>query len=259
MSRHSALVAAREWVRQNLGRYRSFEAQLRAAFEAGAAWSADELGSHYLASDIAETKRQAREWSTAVSGSAHTSEALATTFVIGVNYWRDQVTPERSQKKHRRLPTEGETRSTRSVGVKSPSTRTAAARASQVRRAAAREQASQEAPSSRRSIPTLVDSLRQREAIEPCAPFMHRVKELRYTRGVQASIPQKDLVSAFSRYRDCDWGDVPRRDIKRNNRATRQAGYDSILGSYTSKNGLVFWIETDRDFKATTFYLPDER
>lgn len=108
------LAAAREWVRLNLGRHRSFAGQLGAAFEAGVAWSAQELGSRYLKPEQAEASRLARDLSALLELTApRTVQTLETAFVIGSNYWRDRVTPQRSQKERRRLPTDGETRASK--------------------------------------------------------------------------------------------------------------------------------------------------
>ena len=68
------------------------------------------------------------------------------------------------------------------------------------------------------------------------------------TPGVLAKISGYDIMKALRRHVYGDWGDLDYED-KAENR---------ILSSYTSSNGIKFWVITEADRSATTVMLPEE-
>lgn len=75
------------------------------------------------------------------------------------------------------------------------------------------------------------------------------------TPGV-AKLDRLDIQKALGRHASGDWGDLCRDDWKLNNSALTQE--DRILSSYTTREGVKFWIITECDRSATTVLLPDE-
>jgi len=71
-----------------------------------------------------------------------------------------------------------------------------------------------------------------------------------------AKLDRLDVQKALGRHASGDWGDLCRDDWKLNNSALTQE--DRILSSYTTREGVKFWIITECDRSATTVLLPDE-
>ena len=76
------------------------------------------------------------------------------------------------------------------------------------------------------------------------------------TRGAADTLHQKDVLDAFARHIDGDWGDVCEQDWNANQDAL-EFGM-RILSSYVDRNNTKFWIITEADRSATTILLPDE-
>jgi hypothetical protein len=80
--------------------------------------------------------------------------------------------------------------------------------------------------------------------------------EVYATPGVLTQISKSEIAFALARHENCDWGDVCKEDWELNNEAL-EMGY-RILSSYTSSNGIKFWIITEADRSTTTILLPEE-
>lgn len=76
------------------------------------------------------------------------------------------------------------------------------------------------------------------------------------TPRVLDTVSNQDILSALKRHARCDWGDVCEKDWKLNDEAL-EMGY-RILSSYTSTNGIKFWVITEADRNVTTILLPEE-
>lgn len=76
------------------------------------------------------------------------------------------------------------------------------------------------------------------------------------TTGAQEELTESDILSALRRYVACDWGELCATDKKLNDDAVVED--QRILASYTSKNGVKFWIITEWDRSVTTILLPEE-
>ena len=63
-------------------------------------------------------------------------------------------------------------------------------------------------------------------------------------------------MKALRRHVYGDWGDLDDED-KAENEFSVENGY-RILSSYTSSNGIKFWVITEADRSATTVLLPEE-
>lgn len=80
--------------------------------------------------------------------------------------------------------------------------------------------------------------------------------EVYVTPGVIENVSKEDINKALDRHKKGDWGDVCQEDWELNNEAL-EMGY-RILSSYTSSNGIKFWIITEADRSTTTILLPEE-
>jgi hypothetical protein len=67
----------------------------------------------------------------------------------------------------------------------------------------------------------------------------------------------KDIEKAFSRYRNCDWGELGKSDKTANNEAIANPGSDRILARYATCKGDIYII-TEADKSATTILFCDE-
>ena len=76
------------------------------------------------------------------------------------------------------------------------------------------------------------------------------------TPGVLEKVTQEDIITAISKHRKHDWGEVCEEDWKEND-LSLEMGF-RILSEYTSSNGVRFWIITEADRSATTILLPEE-
>lgn len=76
------------------------------------------------------------------------------------------------------------------------------------------------------------------------------------TPGVLKAVPQEEINKAIERHSNGDWGDLCKED-KQENEFSLKNGF-RLLSSYTSKDGVKFWIITEADRSATTVLLPDE-
>ena len=69
-------------------------------------------------------------------------------------------------------------------------------------------------------------------------------------------VPEEEIFAALLRHQNCDWGDVCPQDKWANDRAVK--GGERLLSVYHSKDGVKFWIITERDRSATTVLLPED-
>ncbi|MBU8763775.1 hypothetical protein KM868_09735 [Micrococcus luteus] len=76
------------------------------------------------------------------------------------------------------------------------------------------------------------------------------------TPGVMKSVNENERISALTRHHNGDWGELPKEDKARNNKAI--SGGSRLLSAYTSQEGIRFWIITEWDRSVTTFLLPEE-
>ena len=84
--------------------------------------------------------------------------------------------------------------------------------------------------------------------------------QLVMTAGVYARIQQdaefeRQVLAAYRRYLDGDWGEVDEDDAKENERSLKH-GF-RLLGAYTI-NDTKIWIITEADRSQTTFVFPEE-
>jgi len=77
------------------------------------------------------------------------------------------------------------------------------------------------------------------------------------TRDVLYVLSFDDIEKAFTRYKDCDWGDT---DVqgKAMNDAAVEYGTDRIVATYRNAKGIKFYIFTEADQSETTIYLPGD-
>ena len=76
------------------------------------------------------------------------------------------------------------------------------------------------------------------------------------TTRVMRATSEKDRISALTRHHNGDWGEVCTEDWAHNNEALEK-GF-RLLSTYTSADGVKFWIITEYDRSVTTFLLPQE-
>ena len=65
-----------------------------------------------------------------------------------------------------------------------------------------------------------------------------------------------DIISALSRHKRGDWGEISEADKKANNDALKHG--NRILSAYTGVDGDKFWVLTEADRSYTTIMLPDD-
>jgi len=76
------------------------------------------------------------------------------------------------------------------------------------------------------------------------------------TPGVQAEIPNDEVLKAIARHVTGDWGDVCPDDAAENEFAVGK--HLRLFSVYHSTQGTKFWIITEADRTSTTALLPDE-
>ena len=76
------------------------------------------------------------------------------------------------------------------------------------------------------------------------------------TPGAMEAIPNFEFVTALTRHHNGDWGEVCKEDWESNNEAL-ELGF-RLLSSYSTLEGVRFWIITEADRSATTILLPEE-
>jgi hypothetical protein len=82
------------------------------------------------------------------------------------------------------------------------------------------------------------------------------IGRLLFTRGVNETLPMRDVAEALNRHIQGDWGDVCAEDRAANNRALKEGS--RLLSVYHAANGTKFWIITEWDRSATTVLFPSE-
>jgi hypothetical protein len=80
--------------------------------------------------------------------------------------------------------------------------------------------------------------------------------ELYVTAAVDKTLAPEDIRAALVRHARGDWGDVCEDDRKENELSLTE-GY-RLLSVYHDRNGVKFWIITERDRSVTTVLLPDD-
>ena len=80
--------------------------------------------------------------------------------------------------------------------------------------------------------------------------------DLFVTAAVDKTIDPTDIAQALNRHAQGDWGDVCE-DIRKENELSLAEGY-RLFSVYYDRNGIKFWIITERDRSATTVLLPDD-
>ena len=89
-------------------------------------------------------------------------------------------------------------------------------------------------------------------------PQKHRFPfgDLFVTAAVDKTIDPTDIAQALNRHAQGDWGDVCEDDRKENELSLAE-GY-RLFSVYHDRNGIKFWIITERDRSATTVLLPED-
>jgi hypothetical protein len=80
--------------------------------------------------------------------------------------------------------------------------------------------------------------------------------ELYATRNAADQLPAHVMLLAIARHCSGDWGDVCEEDWQLNDEAMEVG--NRVLSSYTSPDGVKFWIITEWDRSVTTVLLPDD-
>lgn len=65
-----------------------------------------------------------------------------------------------------------------------------------------------------------------------------------------------EMMAAFYRHRQGDWGEVGPEDWLSNDQAVRRGA--RVFSVYCSRRGQKFWIITEADRSATTILLPED-
>ena len=76
------------------------------------------------------------------------------------------------------------------------------------------------------------------------------------TPGVQREVPPSELLRAYRRHAQGDWGELCDDDRVANERALESG--TRLMSAYTTNSGVTFWIITEWDRSATTALLPEE-
>ena len=76
------------------------------------------------------------------------------------------------------------------------------------------------------------------------------------TPNALSQLTQEDILTGISRHQAGDWGDVGEDDRKENDLSLAKGC--RLLSVYHAKNGVKFWIITERDFSSTTVLLPED-
>ena len=81
-------------------------------------------------------------------------------------------------------------------------------------------------------------------------------RRLLCTPNAMHSIGRDEMIAAYFRHREGDWGEVCPEDWHSNDQAISRGM--RILSAYRSKTGQKFWIITEADRSATTILLPED-
>lgn len=76
------------------------------------------------------------------------------------------------------------------------------------------------------------------------------------TPGVLERVPSGEMLRALGRHASGDWGNVCSEDAEANEAAVNERA--RLLSSYTTGEGVRFWIITEADRSLTTVLLPEE-
>lgn len=76
------------------------------------------------------------------------------------------------------------------------------------------------------------------------------------TRGALERVSNGEMLRALRRHASGDWGNVCPDDAEANDEAIGCGA--RLLSSYTTAEGVRFWIITEGDRSATTVLLPEE-
>lgn len=76
------------------------------------------------------------------------------------------------------------------------------------------------------------------------------------TTAASEALNESEINAAIERHSSGDWGDLPTQDMAMNDDSLINGG--GLHSSYTSVNGIKFWIITDADRQATTILLPSD-
>ena len=80
--------------------------------------------------------------------------------------------------------------------------------------------------------------------------------QLVFTRNAMDTLNYDDALSALGRHIRGDWGDVCSGDWADNDWSVEHG--ERILSSYKDRNGVKFWIITERNRSTTTILLPED-
>jgi hypothetical protein len=83
-----------------------------------------------------------------------------------------------------------------------------------------------------------------------------RLGRLMSTPGALQRVPNGEMLRALGRHVCGDWGNVCPEDVETNEAAVHERA--RLLSSYTTEEGVRFWIITEADRSVTTVLLPEE-
>ncbi|WP_339682473.1 hypothetical protein [Gimesia maris] len=90
---------------------------------------------------------------------------------------------------------------------------------------------------------------------QPTAPKFEAGQAV-ITANAQRVLPGEEVLQAYSRHLQGDWGDCDPADAEENERALQNG--DRLFSVYHTKGGTKFWIITEADRSATTVLLPED-
>ena len=76
------------------------------------------------------------------------------------------------------------------------------------------------------------------------------------TPGAMSRVGRDEMMDAYLRHKEGDWGDVCPEDWHSNDQAIGRGM--RILSAYHTSKGQKFWIITEADRSATTILLPED-
>ena len=85
---------------------------------------------------------------------------------------------------------------------------------------------------------------------------MFHLGRLRRTPGAMDALSDVDMLRAFARHLNGDWGQVCREDWVKNELSLKEGS--RLFSVYDAGDGTRFWIITEHDRSVTTVLLPDE-
>ena len=83
-----------------------------------------------------------------------------------------------------------------------------------------------------------------------------RLGKLVSTPGALERVSNGEMLRALGRHASGDWGNVCSEDAEANEAAVNERA--RLLSSYTTGEGVRFWIITEADRSLTTVLLPEE-